>query len=298
MRLVVFASQLRHTATQSGLTKRRSYMDFSMKPARMAAALGFGGLLSIALTGSVVAQQEVQPGLSLYGSKFIVANLIDFKIQGDTKVAALLTLDKLLGDAAGYPSADLAKAAAAKVKGVDVIIRNGAGSAARYTPYSVKAFKTTPANIDMLKTGKYSELAHDPSIALDYATLKCGVSLELYRPDAEIQKGIFAENIVSDAGLYVTGYEFQKGYSNEISIIELTVFRELLKNNLDEVKAAYACFDARVKAKDPKATPKMRQSFLSSMWANYQRGPQLHPFVEKEMKKYKYTKEQRAAVTG
>lgn len=274
-------------------------MRISKKRLGAAVGLGLAGLVAAVLGGPVSAQQEQSPRLALYTHAYLVANLIDFRIPGNTKVAAMLFYHQRIGGEDGYLSADLAKAAAIKAKGAEAIIRTGSGKGTRYYAFTVKAVKPTPANLALLTAGNFQSLTHDPSVALDYATLKCGTSLELYRPDAELDKGIVAENVVSDAGLYLTGYEFQKSASSgETPLIELTVFRELLKNNIEEVRAAYACFDARVKAKDPKATPAMRQSFLSSMWANYQRGPQFHAFVEKEMKKYKYTKEQKATVTG
>ena len=245
------------------------------------------------------AKQESQPYLTLYEGGPIAGNLIDYRLTGLNRITALVLLDSRIGVQTGYASAALAKDAARKFKGPKVILRYGTDKAASYVIYSMKMAKTSPANLELAQANKFADIPDDLSIAQDYDSMKCKASFELFLPDRPLQDQFTVEAIINGSGLSITGYEFGKTYDTDFKTIERTIFRELLNNNSEEAKAAYACFNARSTAiTDKKEKAQLRYSFLSSMWVNYRRGSQLHPFVEAEMKRLKYSAAQKAQIRG
>lgn len=262
-------------------------------------ALAAGVTTSVFTVLPVQAKQESEPYLSLYEGGPIAGNLIDYRIAGPNRITAFVLLDARIGVQKGYASAALAKADARKIKGPEVILRYGTDKAASYVLYSMKMAKTSPANLELAQANKFADIANDPSIAQDYDSMKCKASFELFLPDRPLQDQFTVEAIINDSGLSITGYEFGKTFDTDLQIIERTIFRELLNDNNEEVKAAYACFNARSTAiTDKKEKAKFRYSFLSSMWVNYRRGAQYHSFVEAEMKRLKYTAAQKAQIRG
>ena len=75
------------------------------------------------------AKQESTPYLTLYEGGPIAGNLVDYRISAPIMVTAFVLLDNRIGVQTGYASAALAKEAARKIKGPEVIIRYGTDKA-------------------------------------------------------------------------------------------------------------------------------------------------------------------------
>ena len=252
------------------------------------------------LTVSVSYAQSRISEPEIYSSVFVVGNIVDYKnknITAQNKVVALVILGKLVGNAKGYADMSAAKAAAAKIKGAEVIIKNGVKGGKLFSLHAVAVAKTTPDVLAKFEAKDVSSIKHDPAVPFDFTSLVLDPDVELVLPYEPIQPpNITVVEIVSDAGLFIGSNKLQDTGNRGSKYFRMTMDIELGRGNFEEAKAVYVALDERNKASNDLEVVKITRS--TNLKKMFHSGPYLRPFVESEMKRWNYTEVQMDNVRG
>jgi hypothetical protein len=233
----------------------------------------------------------------LYAGDIIAGNIIDYRISSIYQSTAVIVMTGVVGAKKGYDSYQAAKDDAAKIKGVEAILENTAAKAMRYGLASTIVVKTTPENLALLQSDP-TKLVNDPSIALDFKSMLLDPNIELFMPRGKVQTKFLVHDIVNEQGLQIGSLQQQNTGAKGSKFWRQTLDAQLRNERLDEAKAVYLEFDAmntKGGSNDLDVVKITRETNLAKL---YNSGPKLQPFVEAEMKRWKYDDAQKAKVRG
>ena len=253
-------------------------------------------LLGSACGGSAFAQ-TVAPisQADMLGSSAIVGQIVDYTITDtDKRITAILVIGSAVGNKKCYKAEPEAKLAAAGLKGPEVMIgKLGAGTRV-FCLYGLKAVKPSPETITKIQKDKGKTAVHDPSIALDYTSIRLEPNRGLIVANGSIKNLGEVVNIVNPDGLYLRNKSAHLFGTVGSKYWRMTLDQELRERNYEEAKAIYAALDLRNKDSNHLDVVKItRKTNLSKF---YHASESLRPFVEAEMVLWNYDDVQKAAV--
>lgn len=256
------------------------------------------GIASVgcAWSGSAYAQTVATTNqANMLGSSAIVGQIVDYTIiDTDKRITAVLVIGSVVGNKKCYKTEREAKLAAVGLKGPEVMLSNPGAGARLFCLYGLKAVKPVPETISKIQKDKGKSAVHDPSIALDYTSIRLEPNRGLIAASGSVNNLGEIVNIVNADGLYLRNKSAHLFGIVGSKYWRMTLDQELREGNYNEAKAIYAALDLRNKDSNHLDVVKItRRTNLSKF---YHASESLRPFVEAEMVRWNYSELQKEAV--